>query len=169
MKREAENESDRQQSNARRTAARERAARERQQRIEEALDQHEKLAQQREKRKKGDGVKTRVSTTDPEARNMKMANGGFDPAYNVQFVSDGDVRMIVSVDVCNAGTDGGELEPMQEKVARDYGKRPKKVLVDSAYATQDGLTRVEKEGTEVVSTVPRSEQLVKHGKDPHAR
>lgn len=169
LKREAENESDRQQINARRTAARERAARERQQRIEEALDQHEKLAQQREKRKKGDGKKTRVSTTDPEARNMKMANGGFDPAYNVQFVSDGDVRMIVSVDVCNAGTDGGELEPMQEQVARDYGKRPKKVLVDSAYATKDGLTRVEKEGTEVVSTVPRSDQLAKHGNDPHAR
>jgi hypothetical protein len=169
LKREAENEADREQGNARRQAAQERVARERQQRIDEALKQHEKLAEQREKRKKGDGEKTRVSTTDPDARNMKMANGGFDPAYNVQFATDGDVRMIVSVDVCNAGTDGGELEPMQEKVASDYGKRPKKVLVDSAYATKDALTHVEQQGTKVVSTVPRSEQLIKHDKDPHAR
>lgn len=169
LKRESENEADREQGNARRQAAQERAARERQQRIDEALKQHEKLAEQREKRKKGDGEKTRISTTDPDARNMKMANGGFDPAYNVQFVTDGDARVIVSVDVNNAGTDGGELEPMQERVASDYGKRPKKVLVDSAYATKDPLTHVEQRGTKVVSTVPRSEQLLKHDKDPHAR
>ena len=169
LKKEAESESDREQGHARRQAAQERAAQQRQQRIDEALKQHEKLAQQREQRKKGEGEKTRVSTTDPDARNMKMANGGFDPAYNVQFVTDGDVRMIVSVGVSNAGTDGGELEPMQEKVASDYGKRPKKVLVDSAYAKKGPLTHVEQQGTKVVSTVPRSEQLAKHEKDPHAR
>ena len=169
LRREAESEAARQQGDERRQAAAERAARERKDRIDEALRQHERLSKQREKRKKGDGEKTRVSTTDPDARKMKMANGGYDPAYNVQFASDADSRMIVGVDVTNAGTDGGELAPMHEKVCSDYGKTPKKVLVDSAYATKDGVTAVESAGTKVVSTVPRSEQLEKHGKDPHAR
>lgn len=169
LKKEAENEGDRQQGNARRQAAAERAARERKARIDEALRQHEKLSEQREKRKKGNGEKTRVSTTDPDARKMKMANGGYNPAFNVQFASDADARVIVAVDVTNAGTDGGELAPMHEKVSSDYGKTLQKVLVDSAYATKEGVQSVEARGTEVVSTVPRSEQLVKHGKDPHSR
>lgn len=169
LKQENESESERQDADARRQAATERAARERKERIDEALKQHEKLSEQREKRKKGDGEKTRVSTTDPDARKMKMANGGFDPAFNVQFVSDADARVIVGVDVTNAGTDGGELPPMHEKVCSDFGKTPKKALVDSAYATKESVTAVESAGTEVVSTVPRSEQLEKHGKDPHSR
>jgi transposase len=169
LKEEAASESARQEGDARRRAAAERAARERQERIAEALRQHETLSEQREKRTKGDGEKTRVSTTDPDARKMKMANGGYDPAYNVQFVSDGDARVIVGVEVTNAGTDGGELAPMQEKLRSTYERTPQKALVDGAYATKDGVTAVELAGTEVVSTIPRSEQLEKHGKDPHVR
>jgi transposase len=168
LRREAENETDRLAGDARRQAAAERAARERQERLEEALRQHEQLSQQREQRKKGDGEATRVSTTDPDARKMKMANGGYDPAFNVQFSTDGDVRLIVAVEVTNGGTDGGELPPMLDKVREHYGKTPAKALVDSAYATQDSVTFAEAGGTKVVSTIPRADQLLEHGKDPHA-
>jgi len=169
LKLQNENESERQAVDAKKTAAVERAAKERAQRIAEAIRQHQELSEQREKRKKGDGEKTRVSTTDPDARKMKMANGGFDAAFNVQFASDADARVIVGVAVTNEGTDGGQMPPMVEQVSSDYGKRPEKVLVDSAYATKDSVTQVERGGSEVVSTIPRSEQLDKHGKDPHAR
>jgi len=169
LRQESESEAARHEADARRQAAVERAARERQERIDEALKQHEKLSKQREKRKKGNGEKTRCSTTDPDARKMKMANGGFDPAFNVQFATDADARVIVGVDVTNAGTDGGELPPMHEKVCSNFGRTPKRVLVDSAYATKESVRAVESAGTEVVSTVPRSEQLEKHGKDPHSR
>jgi transposase len=169
LKQEAESEAFHREGDARRRAAAERAARERQARVAEALRQHEKLSAQREKRTKGDGEQTRVSTTDPDARKMKMANGGYDPAYNVQFVSDGDARVIVGVDVTNAGTDGGELATMHEKVCATYGKTPARALVDGAFATIDGVTAVEIAGTEVVSSIPRSEQLERHGKDPHSR
>ena len=100
---------------------------------------------------------------------MKMANGGYNPAYNVQFATDGDSRIIVAVDVTNEGTDGGELPPMLEQIEKDYGQRPQQVLVDSAYATKDSVTAAEQAGTKVISTVPRSEQLIKHGKDPHEK
>lgn len=169
LKRESEHESDRQEGNIRRKAAAERAAQERKERIDEALRQQEKLSEQREKRKKGDGEKTRVSTTDPDARRMKMANGGYNPAYNVQFATDADSRVIVGVNVTNTGTDGRELAPMHEKVSSDYGKVPGKMLVDSAYATKSGVTAVESAGTEVVSTIPHSDELRRRGKDPHAR
>lgn len=169
LKKEGESEAARQEGDRRRRAAAERGVRERKERIEEALRQHEKLSKQREKRKKGDGQQTRVSTTDPQARKMKMANGGYNPAYNVQFATDGQSRVIVGVDVTNAGTDGGELTTMHEKVRSDYGKVPQKMLVDSAYATKHGVTTVEAAKTEVVSTIPRSDELKKRGKDPHSR
>lgn len=59
-------------------------------------------------------------------RKMKMANGGYDPAYSVQLAPDADSRMIVGLEVINAGTDGGELATMQEKVRSDYGKIPRR-------------------------------------------
>jgi transposase len=169
LKNEVENETDRLAGEARRKAAAERAARERQERLAEALRQHEKLSQQRERRKKGDAETTRVSTTDPDARKMKMANGGYDPAFNVQFATDAEARVIVGVDVTNGGTDGGELPPMLDKVREQYGKTPKQALVDSAYATQESVTAAELGGTKVVSAVPRADQLEQHGKDPHTR
>ena len=71
LKKEAESAADRQDGDARRKAAKDRAARERKERVDEAVRQHKELADQREQRKKGEGVKTRCSTTDPDARNMK--------------------------------------------------------------------------------------------------
>lgn len=168
LKRENESESERQKSDARREAAAERAARERQERLEEALRQHEELARQREKRNKGDGKTTRISTTDPDARRMKMANGGYDPAYNVQFSSDAKVRLIVGVDVTNEGTDGGQMAPMVESLETNYGKRPAEVMVDSAFTTKEAVTEVETQGSKVVGGIPRAGQLEKNGKDPHS-
>jgi transposase len=168
LKKESESEGERQEGDARRKAAAQRAARERQERVDEAVRQHKQLAEQREKRKKGEGPKTRVSTTDPDARVMKMANSGFDPAYNVQFATDGDARVIVAVDVINEGSDGNELPPMTATITRNYGKTPAVSVVDSAYATIDSVTEAEQAGTTVVSSIPRSEQLKEHGKNPHA-
>ena len=163
------------QADARRKAARKRAAEDRQQRIDEALQLNERLTQERQEKHKDpdkkriEGDKVRTSTTDPEARRMKMGDGGTRPAYNVQFSSDSGGRVIVGVEVNNHGTDGGELVPMLDQVEDRYGKRPDRVLVDSAYATKDGVEQTEKRGTEVISTVPRSEQLRRHGKDPHTK
>jgi hypothetical protein len=94
-------------ASARQKAARERVAKDREERIAKALEALPKLTATREKRKKGDGEKTRVSTTDVDARTMKMANGGFNPAYNVQFATDTESGIIVGVDVNNEGSDAG--------------------------------------------------------------
>src|ERR1700730_15825287 len=79
-------------SNRRIRAAKERAARERSERVQAA---QAALAEIKRKRKQlddkgGNGKKPkepRASTTDPQARVMKMADAGFRPAYNVQVAS----------------------------------------------------------------------------------
>jgi len=78
--------------NARQKAARERAAREREQRVKGALAALKEVESKRKTEYTGGGRKAkgepRGSTTDPEARKMRMANGGFSPGYNVQFATD---------------------------------------------------------------------------------
>ncbi|WP_413431287.1 transposase [Crateriforma spongiae] len=152
-------------SRTRREAAADRAAREREQRIARAIEESEKL---RDKKRK-DKEKVRTSTTDPDARRMKMGDGGTRPAVNVQFASDSDARVIVGVEVSGDGTDGGKLPPMLDQIEDRYGIIPERALVDSAYATQASVQQAESVGCAVVSTVPRSEQLRRHGKDPHQR
>lgn len=157
------------QASARQAAARQRAAVEQEQRIRESLEQVQQLRDQKEKRKKGEGKKARCSTTDPDARNMKMGDGGWRPAYNFQFVTDGESRMIVGVDVTNSGSDRGKMGPMHDHVRETYGKIPEHQLVDSAFATQDDVTQLEKAGTKVVSTIHGASSMIKRGTDPHAR
>ena len=74
------------------------------------------------KDKAKDKEKARVSTTDPEARVMKMADGGFRPAYNGQFAVDTKTQVIVGVDVSNSGSDQDKMPPMVEQMEERYGK-----------------------------------------------
>lgn len=75
-----------------RRAAQIRAAREREARIAAAQERMQELEAERTRREKTNRQEVskqkepRASTTDAEARVMKMADGGFRPAYNMQIV-----------------------------------------------------------------------------------
>lgn len=168
QERESE-ESDRSSGSKRQQAARTRAAEERQARVEAALANLTELQDQKEQRKKGSGEQARCSTTDPEARNMKMGDGGFRPAYNVQFATDGDSRMIVAVDVTNNGSDGGQMPSLHEKVCEQYDKVPPQYVVDGGFVTNAAVTAVEQTGSEVYGPMPHAERIERRGGDPHAR
>jgi transposase len=169
LREEGENEPDQDASNARRDAARLRAASDRETRLQQALEELEKLQKQKEKKKKGTGVTARTSTTDPEARKMKMGDGGFRPAYNVQFATDGGARMIVGVDVTNSGSDGGQMSPMHAQLGERYGKTPGQYLVDGGFAGSEEITKLEQRGSEVYAPILREEKLRQEGIDPYAR
>jgi transposase len=155
--------------NARQQAARERAARERLERVNQALNDLGELEQQKEARKKGTGDKARCSTTDPEARTMKMANGGFSPAYNVQFATDAESRIIVSVEVSNNGSDGGQMSPRHEDIKDRYEQYPENYLVDGGFSTKNDITLLEQRGTRVHAPILQEEFMRARGTDPHAR
>lgn len=164
-----ENESDSTAYDRRTRSARERAARERDERLQKALEELPQLEEQKEKRRKGDGKKARSSTTDPEARKMKMADGGFRPAYNVQFATTTDSRVIVGVDVTNSGSDGGQMVPMVEQIKERYGEAPEAHLVDGGFTTNEDIAALEKEGIKVHAPVRDAERQLEKGKDPYVR
>ena len=169
LREESENEAEHDSSNTRREAARQRAATEREQRVEKALQELAELKEQKEKRKKGSGKEARCSTTDPEARKMKMGDGGFRPAYNVQFATDGRARVIVGVDVTNSGSDRGQMSSMHEQIEDRYGETPEKYLADCGFATKEDITAAEQAGSQVHAPIHGEEKMRAKGTDPHAR
>lgn len=169
LREENDDDADNDASNARREAAAKRAATERLERVNAALENLAELQKQKEQRKKGSGEKARCSTTDPEARHMKMGDGGFRPAYNVQFATDGDARVIVSVDVTNNGSDGGQMSPIHHDVCERYDKVPDHYVVDGGFSTNDDITAVEQTGSQVVAPMTHEDRILKRGGDPHER
>jgi transposase len=169
LREEHDDDSENDASNARRRAAGKRAADEREQRVEEALKNLAQLQEQKEQRKKGTGAGARCSTTDPEARQMKMGDGGFRPAYNVQFATDGNARMILAVDVTNNGSDGGQMAPMHKQVCQRYATVPAKYTVDGGFTTIEDITAVERSGSQVFAPINYEDRIRKRGGDPHDR
>jgi hypothetical protein len=99
---------------------------------------------------------------------MKMANGGYDPAFNVQFASDGEARVIVGVDVTNEGSDNHQMLPMYQRITQAYDPVPKHYVVDGAFPTKAAVKELELKKTKVVSPIPRFKEAIKNGKDPYA-
>ena len=116
-------------------AARERAAAERAERVRAALDALPELeAAKRRSTPSGKPPReARASTTDPEARVMKLADGGYRPAYNAGLATDTASQVIVGVELTNAGSDGGQLAPMLGQLERRYDRAPDAVLVDGGF------------------------------------
>jgi transposase len=148
--------------------ARERAAREKEERIAQALEHVKEVAKQREARKKGDGDSARASTTDPEARNMKMPDGGFRPGYNAQFATDAKSGIIVGVEVTNQGSDAGQMKPMVEQIEERLDAAPKQLLADGGFATIEDIEQTTAGGTTVFTPVKQAKQQIADGKDPYA-
>ena len=153
----------------RRRAARERAAREKHERIERARAAMEDLQKRYARRSSGTPRSApRASTTDPEARRMKMADGGFRPALNVQFVSDGDAQLVVTVDVTSQGSDAGLMRPRYDDVCARYGVVPQNYLVDGGFSKQEDVVHVEGAGTKVYAPLYAEEKQLAAGADPYA-
>ena len=123
-------------------------------RLEKKLAERPKTSHKKKKKKSnsdGDGLakakdetnkEPRASTTDPEARVMKMADGGFRPAYNAQFSTDTASQVIVGVEVTNQGTDMGLVMPMIEELERRYGSAPAEALVDGGFASLQDIEQL---------------------------
>jgi transposase len=155
-------------SNRRIKAARERAARERSERIKAAKAALDEIKAQREQRnkKRGNGKRPqepRTSTTDPDARVMKMADGGFRPAYNVQVTSVAGEQIVVDADVRNTGSDRGLMRPALERLAARNVALPKSHLADGGFNSAEDIEWAHAARIEVYCPPTQS----KHGTDPY--
>jgi len=98
----------------------------------------------------------RVSSTDPEARVMKMADGGFRPAFNAQLAVDVPTQFIASVDVVDSGSDMRQMAPMHANVQQRYGLTPEHWLADGGFTKLEAIEEVTARGTQPVLPPPRS-------------
>jgi transposase len=139
----------------RKAAAQQRAARELQQRLERAIERLPEL--QAIKRRNGDKAEdARASSTGAQASVMKMADGGWRPAYNGQFATDCTSQVIVGVAVSTSGSDMAQLAPLVEQVEQVEqrpGEAPRQWLVDGGFPAHEQLDAVAHK-TEVYAPVP---------------
>jgi transposase len=158
---------------ARQKAVRKRVAEERQRRLEQAIEQLPELkrrqaetaarAGQGERGQKIRNKQPRVSTTDAETRVMKMPNGGFNAAVNVQLATDTASRAIVAVEVSNEGSDSvGLSEPLRQQVEQRSGGKVAQHLLDGGYLRTEDIEQAQQQGVELFMPP-------KPAKNPHNR
>lgn len=156
----------------RQQAARERAARERIERLTRASEELKRLQEANETQppsRRKDPEELRASTTDAECRRMKMPDGGFRPAYNVQLATTTAGGVIVGVGVTNEGTDAAQMPPMLEQIQTRFATRPEEMLVDGGFASVDAIDAAERGGTTVYAPVREEDKQLARGQDPYER
>jgi transposase len=165
----AELEADPAAGDRRQRAAQQRAAREREERVQAALDRMSELEAERARREKTNKAEVsrqkapRASTTDAAARAMKLADGGFRPAFNMQIVSAPKGQLIVAVDIDTTGSDRGLARPALEGLGAT-GTRPSDYLVDGGFTENDDIEWAHASGIKLWCPPAQS----KHGTDPYA-
>jgi transposase len=180
----------------RKQAALERAAREREQRLAAALATMDKLQRKpppevktpkpsKRRGRKGDDdpgspdataakpepepeAPPRVSTTDADARVMKMADGGFRPAFNAQLAVDAETQLIAAVAISNSGSDMGQMSPMHQDIQQRYGLTPDHWLADGGFTKLQAIDELTARGTQPVVPAPRSRNPVVDPFEPKA-
>src|SRR3954452_1764351 len=120
----------------RHAAARERAAGERAERLRQAL---QRLPELEAKKKAGEKDKARASGTDPEATVMKMADGGYRPAYNIEFGVATAGLVIAAVEVTTSGSDAGQITPVNDQVHDRHGVYPQETLTDGGFVSLEDI------------------------------
>ena len=128
--------------------------------LEQQREQQARRRRKRNERKK----ELRVSTTDPQARVMKMADGGFRPAYNCQVGTVAKGQIVVAAQVETTGSDRGLIRPMLEELQRRYHRQPKRHLVDGGFNKNDDTEWAATAGVKVYGPPVHS----KHKTDPYA-
>lgn len=130
--------------------ARARALRERQQRLAKALGELEKL------REKKPG-KARVSVTEPEARRMKLPDGGLALGYNAQISADAAHGLIVGVEVTQEANDTGQLLPAVERIEERLQRKPGQIVADAGYTTRAAIEQMAERKMDFLGSMPRED------------
>jgi transposase len=140
------------------------AAEDRERRLKRARRAHaeiekgrrEQAEKQRRETERTDHKPARASSSDPDARIMKMGDGSYRPAYNVQLKTTLDGSHIVGVSITEQGNDHGLLVPALEEIEHRYGVRPHRVLADSGYISKADFEALHAQGIETFCPLPRN-------------
>lgn len=99
-----------------------------------------------------------ASTTDPDARIMRMADGGFRPAYNVQVTSETKTNLVIAVEPISSGGDKGRLGATVEAIVAAYSAAPERLLADGGYNAKTDIAARGREGVAVYCPLPENDR-----------
>jgi transposase len=102
--------------------------------------------------------KAQDSFTDPEARIMKRAGGGFDYSYNAQSAVDEAAHIIVAAEVVNTSSDVQQLPMVLSAVQANTGSTAAQVLADAGYRSEAVMA-------ELAITQPNTELVIALGRE----
>jgi len=146
----------RQEEPSRKGAAQERALRERKQRLEQALEEVQKVREA----KREDKEQARASESDPQARIMKQSDGGYAPSYNVQLSTDAAHKIIVGTGVTQSGSDYGQLIGAVARVEANLGRKPCQVVVDGGFTTRENIMSMAEQRIDLVGSLAEVNQRI---------
>jgi hypothetical protein len=102
--------------------------------------------------------KAQDSFTDPQARIMKRAGGGFDYSYNAQTAVDETAHIIVAAEVVNTSSDVHQLPMVLGAVKANTGSSATQVLADAGYRSEAVMA-------ELAKTEPDTELVIALGRE----
>jgi transposase len=129
-------------------AAQERAARERLARMQAAQAEFDRRAAATTPARRPD---VRVSESEPEARKMKHAHGGFLPSYNLQLVTEGLNGFTVGWTVTTSTNDLHELQPALAVAQTGTQTPAQKVIADAGYSSRENVEALAKKDIALVA------------------
>ena len=99
---------------------------------------------------------TRASQSDPQARVMKQADGGYAPSYNVQLSTEASHRVIVGADVSQSGSDYVHLIGAVAQVEANLGQKPAQVVVDGGFTSRENIMAMAGQGIDMIGSLPEA-------------
>jgi hypothetical protein len=106
--------------------------------------------------------KDQYNFTDPESRIMKSGDG-FVQGYKAQAAVEPERGLIVGQLVTQAANDKEQLKPMVAAIEQQSGQRPKAILADSGYCSEENLGYLESAD----QPDKKIEGYIATGKQPH--
>ena len=97
-----------------------------------------------------------MSTSDPQARVMKQAGGGFAPSYNAQISTDARHGFIVDAEITQAGKDYRQLLPAAERIEQRT-KKPERMVADAGYTSGENIQSMAEKEIDFVGSMGREE------------
>ena len=99
--------------------------------------------------------KAQRSFTDPDSRMMLSKPDGFIYGYNAQAIVDEAHQVIVATSLETSATDTAHLPALVDQVEANTGRRPRRLLADAGYQSDDNLAHLEERGIDAHVAVKR--------------
>ena len=87
---------------------------------------------------------------------MKMGDGGYRPAYNVQLTTTVEGTHIIGVSMTNNASDRGLLDPAIDDIIWRYGVSPRHALADGGFDSKDDIEELHAQKIEVFCPLPKN-------------